>query len=134
MGHDSHTGRMEKRSEDPKSPSPAYRKGERMAREGCSVEVGRGFQERALTMERVSAAVVVLLTNPNVRTIIVDRQDPPHTPYVLALSTSWNETRAMVENKDSLTRALVAGGPIEELAKSPVGVLTGETEGAGKEG
>jgi hypothetical protein len=49
---------------------------------------------------------------------------------VLAFSTSWNELRARVENRESLTKGLVAGGPVE--AKEDVLDL-GAPEGEGKE-
>jgi hypothetical protein len=32
---------------------------------------------------------------------------------MVAFSTSWNEFRARMENRESLTKGLVAGGPVE---------------------
>jgi hypothetical protein len=48
----------------------------------------------------------------------VDRQ-AGHNPYVLALSCCWNEARAMIEERKSLTKVLVAGGPVEETLELP---------------
>jgi hypothetical protein len=113
MGHDSHTGRMEKRSEDPKSPSPAYRKGGFMTSEaqGCSIDLG-DCPVKAPSMRAVAETVVVMLSNPNVQCVIVDRQ-AGHNPYVLAFSENWNQVRARVEQCESLTKILIVGGPIE---------------------
>jgi hypothetical protein len=95
------------------SRSSAYRNGVRMAREGCSIELGSGCPVKAAGMKDVAETVLVMLSNLNVQTIVVDRQ-VGHNPYVLAFKTNWNETRAMVENRESLTKVLIAGGPVEE--------------------
>jgi hypothetical protein len=80
--------------------------------QGCMLDLGQ-CPVKTPTMRQVAETVVVMLSNPAVQTVIVDRQ-AGHNAYVLALSTTWNETRALVERRESLTKVLVAGGPIGE--------------------
>jgi hypothetical protein len=63
-------------------------------------------------MKDVAETVLVMLSNPNVQTVVVDRQ-AGHNPYVLAFSLPWNTLRGMLHAGESLTAALVTGGPVE---------------------
>jgi hypothetical protein len=89
-----------------------------MTRKGCVIELGTGCPVKTASMKDVAETVLVMLSNPNVQTVIVDRQ-PGHNLYVLAFSIPWNEIRARIEERESLTKVLVAGGPVEETLELP---------------
>jgi hypothetical protein len=63
------------------------------------------------TMELLGT-VTVMLSNPTVQAVVIDRQ-PGRSPFVMAFSLPWNTLREMAERKESLTKVLVAGGPVE---------------------
>jgi hypothetical protein len=86
--------------------------------EACSIEPGSDCPAKAPGMKDVAETVIVMLSNPNVQTVVVDRQEG-QASFVLAFSVSWNEIRARVENRESLTKCLVAGGPVEEALELP---------------
>jgi hypothetical protein len=76
-------------------------------------KVERGDGPRRYTVnQKVCGALGLMLANPNVQSVVIDRQ-PGQPLYVLAFSVSWNELRAKVENGESLTNVLVIGGPVE---------------------